>query len=69
VPWFSLVGAIANGTGVDAKGHLQPHESFLIGRGCRYTPRRSGYLYAYPNDAWNCYGNNRGSVSLTVAAP
>lgn len=64
--WFSLVGVIANGNGVDVKGHLQPHESFLIGAGCKYTPRRSGYLYAYANDAWNCYGNNRGSIELTV---
>jgi uncharacterized protein (DUF2235 family) len=66
LPWFSLVGAIANGDGVDAKGHLQPHETFAIGNGCTYVPQRSGYFYAYANDAWNCYGNNRGSVVLTV---
>jgi hypothetical protein len=65
-PWFSLVGAIANGGGVDAKQHLEPHESFLVGEGCDYTPKKSGYFYAYANDAWNCYGNNKGSVRLTV---
>ena len=67
MPWFSLVGAIANGGGVDEKQHLAPHESFAIGKGCVYTPQKSGYFYAYANDAWNYYGNNRGRVSLTVA--
>jgi len=65
-PWFSLIGAIANGRGVDSNGHLIPHETFLIGKGKEYTPLKSGYFYAYANDAWNCYGNNRGRVRLTV---
>ncbi|QHG65331.1 DUF2235 domain-containing protein [Pseudomonas putida] len=64
--WFSLIGAIANGEGVDAKGYLIKPEVFEIGKGCTYTPKRSGYLYAYANDAWNCYGNNRGHVALRV---
>ncbi|HEU4619545.1 MAG TPA: DUF2235 domain-containing protein [Gammaproteobacteria bacterium] len=66
MPWFSLVGSIANGSGVDKKDRLEPHESFLIGTGCEYTPRKPGYFYAYANDAWNCYSNNRGKVELTV---
>jgi hypothetical protein len=37
-----------------------------IGTGCEYKPKRSGYLYAYANDAWSFYSNNRGSVQLTV---
>lgn len=65
-PWFSLIGAIANSDGVDAKGMLLKPETFLIGHGCTYTPKRSGYLYAYANDAWNCYGNNKGHVALTI---
>ncbi|CAM3036420.1 DUF2235 domain-containing protein [Pseudomonas plecoglossicida] len=65
-PWFSLIGAIANGDGVDAKGYLIKPEIFEIGKERTYTPKRSGYLYAYANDAWNCYGNNRGHVALTV---
>ncbi|HYQ55485.1 MAG TPA: DUF2235 domain-containing protein [Pseudomonas sp.] len=64
--WFSLIGAIANGDGVDAKGYLIKPEVFEIGKGRTYTPKRSGYLYAYANDAWNCYGNNRGHVALTI---
>ncbi len=67
MPWFSLVGAIANGGGVNAKAYLEPHETFLIGSGCTYTPQKSGYFYAYANDAWNCYGNNRGRVKLSIA--
>ncbi|HJV25205.1 MAG TPA: DUF2235 domain-containing protein [Aromatoleum sp.] len=66
MPWFCLVGAIANGGGVDAKGHTVPHEAFAIGDGVTYTPKKSGYFYAYANDAWNCYGNNRGRVQLTI---
>ena len=28
--------------------------------------RRPGYLYAFANDAWGLYDNDRGSVQLTV---
>lgn len=59
--WFKLMGVIANGEAGD-------HESFPIGEGTRYTPRRGGYLYCFANDAWEAYGNNRGSVQLTVRA-
>ncbi|MNG38564.1 hypothetical protein D3C84_1263230 [compost metagenome] len=51
---------------MDAKGYLIKPETFKIGKGCSYTPKRSGYLYAYANDAWNCYGNNRGHVALQL---
>lgn len=67
MPWFTLVGAIANGSGVDAKGRLTPHETFEIAKNPTYTPRKSGYFFAYANDAWNCYRNNRGSVQLEVS--
>jgi uncharacterized protein (DUF2235 family) len=62
--WFSLVGAIANGAGEDEE--MGRDEIIAIGAGCTYKPKRSGYLYAYANDAWNFYDNNRGSVQLTV---
>ena len=64
-PWFALIGAIANG-GLNAKFEERPHETKLIGKGRKWTPKLSGYLYAYANDAWNFYDNNRGSVRLTV---
>jgi hypothetical protein len=67
MPWLCLVGAVANGGGADAKGYVRPHESFRIGADASYTPRASGYLYVYPNDAWNGYGNNRGKVRLTIS--
>lgn len=67
MPWFALVGALANGAGVDPVTQvLCPHQSFLIGKGCTLTPERSGYLYAFANDVWSFYGNNKGSLRLTV---
>ncbi|MFO1208335.1 MAG: DUF2235 domain-containing protein [Amaricoccus sp.] len=59
--WFALIGVVANAEEGD-------YETFLIGEGTTWAPTRSGYLYAYANDAWAAYGNNRGSVRLTVAA-
>jgi len=67
VPWFCLVGAIANGGRADANGQPGAHETFKIGATRSYTPKQSGYFYAYANDAWNFYENNRGSVALTVS--
>lgn len=66
VPWFCLIGAIANGGGVDEHGNPGMHETFRIGSGTSYEPEESGYFYAYANDAWNFYENNRGSITLTV---
>ncbi len=64
-PWFSLVGVIGNGKPDGSKPAA--HDTFLIGKGVpKHRVERSGYLYAYANDAWNFYENNRGSVTLTV---
>jgi T6SS, Phospholipase effector Tle1-like, catalytic domain len=60
-PWFCLMGAIANGSLAGGE-----HEVFRIGRGATYTPKHGGYLYCFANDAWEAYGNNRGSVRLTA---
>jgi hypothetical protein len=65
-PWFCLVGAIANGGNPKKDGTPAPHETFRIGSGCTRTPKKSGYLYPFANDAWNFYADNRGSVRLTV---
>jgi T6SS, Phospholipase effector Tle1-like, catalytic domain len=67
VPWFCLIGAIANGGKANANGQPGDHETFVIGGGCSYKPKQSGYFYTYANDAWNFYRNNRGSVELTVS--
>ncbi len=66
LPWFCLCGAVANGGIADGTGELLPHETFLIGEGVTYCPLADGYLYCFANDAWSFYGNNRGSVHVTV---
>ena len=68
LPWFALIGVVANGPGADSRGNPSPHREFLIGEKANLTLEagKGGYLYAYANDAWQAYGNNTGSVSLTV---
>lgn len=68
MPWFALVGVVANGGGVDEDGDPAPHQAFLIGEGCtiEIKPGKSGYLYCFANDAWGLYFNNKGHVALTV---
>lgn len=66
--WFCLCGAIANGGVSDTGDGPQRHESFLIGKDTTYVPQQSGWLFCFANDAWCCYGNNRGSVQVTVEA-
>ena len=66
-PWFSLVGVVANGRGADEKTkRRRPHEEFLIGSKHELNVTQGGFLYCYANDAWGFYGNNYGSVTLTV---
>jgi uncharacterized protein (DUF2235 family) len=72
MPWFALVGVIANGGNPTNDSTPAPYETFLIGDGCEYPAataasiRTPGYLYCFANDAWHFYDNNRGSVTLTV---
>jgi len=64
--WMQLVVVVANG-GFDEKGCPKPHQVEPVGCGPidREVPRE-GYLYAFANDAWGMYGNNRGTITLTV---
>jgi hypothetical protein len=64
-PWMSLAGVVANDA-VPVKGAFTVHEHIAIGAGTHYDVTRSGYLYVFANDAWGFYGNNQGSVRLTV---
>ena len=65
--WFSLIGVIANGSGVDqVKKEINEHEAFLIGDEATRQIDAGGYLYCYANDAWRFYFNNNGSVTLRV---
>jgi hypothetical protein len=68
-----LIGAIANdgekrGANPHPDGSPSPHQYLEIGAGPYQLKdlTRSGYLYAFANDAWHSYGNNHGSVLLTV---
>ena len=49
--------------------HLIADQHVIIGTEAKLTVPEgcAGYFYAYPNDAWGCYGNNDGALKLTVA--
>ncbi|GLK78341.1 DUF2235 domain-containing protein [Methylopila turkensis] len=79
IDWFALVGMIASGEWFEKDGSLAKkpltsedharlthNETFRIGSKATITPKASGYLYCFANDAWQTYDNNRGSVKLTV---
>jgi len=72
LPWFSMVGAIANDGGSDDVVHNDgspiPHQLVALPR---YDTKplkvkAAGYLYCFPNDVWSLYGNNHGSVQLKI---
>jgi len=70
MPWMALVGVIANdvaGANPGNDGSPQPHQRFLIGDHATMRLEHGGYLYAFANDAWATYENNRGSVALSVS--
>lgn len=54
--WFALIGAIDEDLAT----------AFVIGGGYTFQAPRSGELTAFANDWASKYGNNRGSVELTV---
>ena len=73
MPWFALVGCIANGQGVNPVDHkLAEHEHFEIGEGHPddrrkdHKPNADGFLYCYANEVWRMYRNNKGTVRLTI---
>lgn len=80
--WFELVGAIANNAGgasatADGTAGSVPNDGSPAPHQCVGLPRHRegreplrveapGYLYCFANDAWGFYGNNHGSVRLTI---
>lgn len=69
IPWFALVGCVAREYRFDpdaSEQHIAPCNEFKIGEDAEVDVVHSGYFYAFANDAWAFYGNNRGSVSLRV---
>lgn len=72
--WFTLVGAITNDSspaaGVKNDGSPLPHQYVELAahttKSSPLTIENPGYLYCFPNDVWTLYGNNHGSVKLTI---
>ena len=72
--WFVMVGAIANDGGGEGKlavkndGSPTPHQYVDLTQyeNSALKVKKSGYLYCFPNDVWSLYGNNSGSVQLTI---
>ncbi|HET9256389.1 MAG TPA: DUF2235 domain-containing protein [Pseudonocardiaceae bacterium] len=64
-PWMALIGVIAarDEASDDAQ---RPYRPFVIGKQCQQKVLRPGYFYAFANDAWSFYSNNKGSVTLFV---
>ena len=64
-PWMALMGVVA-GEDIDDRGAQRPYVPFPIGAETQQVVERSGYFYAFANDAWGFYGNNKGSLTLTI---
>jgi len=70
--WFVMVGAIANDSGqnnaVANDGSPTSHQYIELPayEAAPFRVNASGYLYCFPNDVWSLYGNNHGSVQLTI---
>lgn len=73
IDWFAAVGCVANDSGVKSAagndGSPTPHKYFSMSAYQQNKPFKvnsSGYLYAFANDGWAFYDNNKGSVLITV---
>jgi uncharacterized protein (DUF2235 family) len=64
-PWMALTGMVA-GSDPDQTGAQPASSPFCIGDHHESAVDLPGYFYAFANDAWGFYRNNRGSVTLTV---
>ena len=54
--WFALIGSIDQ----------DKHSFFFIGKDKTFTSPKTGRLYCFANDVIIAYGNNQGSIQLTV---
>ena len=71
--WFSMVGVIANDSGkpraVGNDGSPSPHSYIELPNHQAGNPVKitsSGYFYAFANDAWHFYKNNKGKIQLKI---
>ena len=69
-PWMALAGTVSCEHQItDTKGqNLIADQHVIIGTEAKLSVPEgcAGYFYAYPNDAWGCYGNNDGALTLAV---
>jgi hypothetical protein len=73
LPWFTLVGAITNDSGLGAKvpndGSPTPHQYANLPLYDLNNPleiTEPGYLFCFANDVWHLYHNNSGGIKLTI---
>ncbi|WP_115719334.1 DUF2235 domain-containing protein [Gallaecimonas mangrovi] len=72
LPWFCMVGAIANdgdaAFAMHNDGSPSPHQTMALPdfQNTPLTVQKPGYFYCFANDVWSLYGNNKGSIRLTV---
>lgn len=64
--WFSLVGAVLCQQNPGRDGTPKPPPYIHIGNGTEFEVTQPGYLYAFANDAWAFYDNNRGYVTVNI---
>lgn len=69
--WMALIGVVANdgvrgAVAVANDGSPHAHQSFVIGSHANLRPIKGGFLFAFANDAWSFYDNNRGTVILKI---
>lgn len=72
IGWFAMAGVIANDNGqlrtVTNDGSPTPHQYVDLTKfeANDLVVDSPGHLYCFANDGWAFYGNNRGSIRLTV---
>ncbi len=64
--WFALVASIGCADCPDHSNDLVHFPTYIVGAGATLVPAVDGYLYLFANDMAGMYGNNRGSVEVTV---
>lgn len=65
-PWFALMASIANTPSPNVSADLTQFPTYLIGTQALIEPHVDGYVYFFANDMTGLYGNNRGSVTVTL---
>ncbi|HKQ31233.1 MAG TPA: DUF2235 domain-containing protein [Burkholderiales bacterium] len=64
--WFSLLATIGNAESPGNSNELTYLPTYRVGASAILRPEADGYVYFYTNDMMGLYGNNRGSVRVTM---